>query len=94
MKIVENHNYICIAKLVAKEDKLDELLQIFKQLKDLSPQEKGCIRYELHQDQENPNIFTFVDRFFDKEAFDYHCNQDYTIKYFDDILPQLVSTLR
>lgn len=90
MKIKKSEQVICIATLVAKEDRVDDLLKVLYELKQLSPKEAGCLRYELHQDDENPLKFTFIDRFKDAKAFEYHCAQEYTIHYFDNIIPKLV----
>jgi quinol monooxygenase YgiN len=84
---------ICIAKIVVKKDKLNEALAVFADLKNLSPQEPGCLRYELLQDADNQFIFTFVDKFKDTKAFEYHCEQVYTKKYFDKILPSLTESI-
>lgn len=84
---------ICIAEVIAKAEHLDTLLNIFKELKKLSPQEPGCIRYELHQSRDNPFKFTFVDRFKDQAAFDAHCEMDYVKHYFDEVIPSLTDHL-
>lgn len=91
--LTKNSELICIAKIIVKKDKLNEALEIFSNLKALTPKEPGCLRYELFQDSENPLIFTFVDKFKDNNAFEYHCEQDYTKKYFDDILPNLAESI-
>lgn len=93
MKINKSNHVVCIAKIVVKQDSLDEVLKIFSELKKSSPIESGCLRYELHQDQDNPLIFTFIDRFENMKAFEYHCEQEYTIKYFDNILPILTESI-
>lgn len=80
-------------KLLQKKEKLDDVLQVFSDLKKLSQMEDRCLKYELYQDQENPLIFTFVDRFKDAKAFEHHCEQEYTTKYFDNILPNLVDSM-
>lgn len=91
--IKKGSSVVCIAKIVVKFDKINEALEVFADLKKLSPKENGCIRYELHQDSENPLIFTFIDRFKDQSAFEYHCDQEYTKKYFDDILPKITDSI-
>lgn len=93
MNIKKNNNVICIAKIIAKKNKLEEVLRVFAELKRLSPKETGCIRYELHQNQDNPLDFTFIDRFKDLTAFDFHCEQEYTKKYFDEILPSITESI-
>ncbi|MBP9743213.1 MAG: antibiotic biosynthesis monooxygenase [Burkholderiales bacterium] len=93
MKYDKSQYIVCIAKLIVKKDKLVEALEVFAKLNQISPQEPGCLRYELHQDMENPLIFTFIDRFKDNEAFEFHCAQEYTVNYFDNILPNLVDSM-
>ena len=93
MKIIKNTYLICIATLKAKENKTDELLSVFSQLKKLSPAEPGCLRYELHQSEEDPSVFTFIDRFKDQAAFEFHCDQDYTKHFFDEVIPSLVDSM-
>lgn len=93
MQIQKNHNLVCVAKIIVKSDKLDQACQIFAKLKELSPQEPGCLSYKLHQDTDNPNIFLFIDKFKDMEAFNYHCAQSYTVEYFDNLLPGLTESM-
>lgn len=93
MNIKKSSYVVCIAKIIIKKDNLNEALKIFAELKKNSPKESGCIRYELHQSQENPLVFTFIDRFEDMQAFESHCTQEYTVKYFDHILPNLTDSM-
>lgn len=93
MNIKKSDYIVCIAKITVKKEKLEDTLEIFAKLKKNSLKETGCLRYELHQNQDNPLIFTFIDRFSNMEAFNYHCAQEYTIKYFDQILPNLTDSM-
>ncbi len=93
MNIIKSKYIVCIAKILVKKDNINESLKIFSDLKTLSSKESGCLRYELHQDRENPLIFTFIDRFENQQAFESHCAQEYTIKYFDKILPNLIDSI-
>ena len=79
----------CIAEIKALPGKREELLSNLLELIPLSKKEKGCIRYELHQNIDDENIFIFVDKFVDKNAFDFHCETDYIKKYFDEIIPHI-----
>ena len=38
---------------------------------------------------EDENIFIFVDKFSDKNAFDFHCETDYIKRCFDEIIPKM-----
>ncbi|WP_440993532.1 putative quinol monooxygenase [Cysteiniphilum litorale] len=94
MNIKKSDYVVCIAEIKAKKDKTNELLKVLYELKIKSPLEKGCVRYELHQDDEDPTIFTFVDRFANQAAFEYHCDQEYTKLYFDDVIPSLAESIK
>jgi quinol monooxygenase YgiN len=93
MNIQKSNYIVCIAQLIVKEEYLDEVLKIFTELKQSTSTEPGCIRYELHQSQDNYLLFTFIDRFKSMEAFEYHCKQEIVIKYFDNILPTLTKSM-
>lgn len=88
MKLKGEH-LICIARLVLKQEHLEEAKTIFSDLMKKSTKESGCVRYELHQNMENPLEFTFIDRFENEKAFDFHCAQEYAVHYFDEVLPPL-----
>jgi quinol monooxygenase YgiN len=74
---MDNSKLICVATVVAKDGKADELLQAMHALLEPTRKEPGCLRYELNQSLENSNILTMVEKYTDKEAFDYHCKQAY-----------------
>lgn len=84
MKVQKSEYLVCIAVLVAKADKVDELLHVLYNLIQKSTKEPGVVRYELHQDDANPRKFTFVDRFRNDEAFAFHCEQPYIVRAFDE----------
>lgn len=39
--------------------------------------EPGCLRYDLFQDAEDPNVFLFIEEYKDEEAFQMHRNMPY-----------------
>ncbi len=39
-------------------------------------QEEGCIQYDLHQDNENPNIFLFYENWVNRELWQVHMQND------------------
>ena len=84
---------VCIAHLVAKEGQAETLLHVLKALIKLSKDEPGCINYQLHRSIENPNMFTFVDKFKDQTAFDYHCETVHVKEAFDELIPPLVDSM-
>ncbi|MEM6884306.1 MAG: putative quinol monooxygenase [Verrucomicrobiota bacterium] len=38
--------------------------------------EEGCIQYDLHQDNENPNLFLFYENWVNRELWQIHMNND------------------
>lgn len=85
---------VCVARLIVKKDCFEEVMDIFQSMIALSRKEVNCLSYTLQQDIDNPLAFTFIDHFKDKAAFDFHCNQDYIIEFFDRRLPQLTDDIR
>lgn len=83
---------VCVARFVAKEDKLDELLQELYALIEPTRKEEGCIRYELNQSVDDPKVMTFVEKFKDKAAIESHGNMPYIINLVDNIIPNLVAS--
>lgn len=58
-----------VARVLAKEEKR-ELVQT-ELLKLIPPTlaEKGCINYDLHQDNDNPNLFLFYENWESRELW-------------------------
>jgi quinol monooxygenase YgiN len=83
---------VCVAQFTAKEDKEEELLEAMHALIPATRSEKGNIRYELNQAIDAPRTITFIEKFANQEAFDYHCNTPYTKEFFDTVPPKLVET--
>ena len=43
--------------------------------------EKGCINYDLHQDNENPNLFLFHENWESRELWQVHMNNAHLTEY-------------
>ncbi|MBA2657120.1 MAG: antibiotic biosynthesis monooxygenase [Tatlockia sp.] len=93
METITNKEIICIAHFQAKKGQKDMLLKVLQQLIKPSKAELGCISYQLHSSPENPDLFTFIDKFKDQEAFDYHCETAHVKETFDNLIPPLVETM-
>ena len=81
---------VCIARFVANNGEVDQLIQNLHALIPMTSQEGGCIRYELNQDVENPNVITFIEKWYDQQTFDAHCNKPYIVEFFNDGKPHHV----
>lgn len=93
MELKTSNEVVCVAHLVAKDGQREALFNILKTLIQPSKNEPGCVSYQLHCGLENPNQFTFIDRFKDQAAFDEHCNASYVQEAFDELIPPLVESM-
>ena len=67
---------MCV-RFQAKPEHRVELSRRLLEMVELSNQEEGCLFYNLHIDQENPNTFYFLEAWKDQAAFDFHASTDY-----------------
>lgn len=58
---MENKPLTIIAKVVVKEENLGFVKKELIKLIEATRKEKGCINYDLHQDNESPNRFLFYE---------------------------------
>jgi quinol monooxygenase YgiN len=66
-----------VAHLIAKPDKIDETRDALLSLLEPTRAEKGCIRYELMQNNVDPTDFAFVEEWSGDEALDLHLQTDH-----------------
>lgn len=52
-----------------------------KKLIDVTRAEKGCINYDLHQDNENPGLFVFYENWESRELWQTHMNAPHLAAY-------------
>ena len=67
---------MCV-RFQAKVESRDELYRRLLEMVVLSNQEEGCLFYNLHIDQSDPNTFYFLEAWKDQSAFDFHASTDY-----------------
>src|SRR4029078_4655799 len=67
-----------IANLVAKPDKIEETKVLLRALTAATRAEPGCIKYDLHQDDNNPAEFTFYETWADRGEWDKHMETPHT----------------
>lgn len=70
-----------VAKILAKEEKRELVKKELIKLIDITRAEKGCINYDLHQDNENPNLFLFYENWESKELWQLHMNNTHLAEY-------------
>jgi quinol monooxygenase YgiN len=79
-----------IGTVVAKPEKRDELLHILSAQVAPTRAEPGCINYDFHCDQLNPNVFVFYENFASKAALEDHLKKPH-LKPLMDRLDELLA---
>lgn len=77
-----NINLTAIIK--SKEGNASEMKELLLQLLTESRKEDTCIQYDLHQDQENRNIFIFHEIWESQEGLDLHNAQPHIARFVAD----------
>ena len=79
-----------VAKNFAKEDKVNEVLRLCRELIDATRKEEGCKKYELYQDEKDSTIVTFIEEWESREALEKHLKSE----HFTRIVPLLGNLMR
>jgi quinol monooxygenase YgiN len=74
-----------IAKSFTKENQIEKVLELAKELVEATVQEEGCISYEMYQDEKDPKILIMVEEWETIEALNKHMASEHFIK----IVPQM-----
>ncbi|WP_027639292.1 putative quinol monooxygenase [Clostridium cadaveris] len=74
-----------VANFFVQENKINEFIQICKELVEMSRKEIGCINYSLYQDNQNSKTLTMIEQRENREALDTHLKS----KHFAKIIPML-----
>lgn len=70
-----------VAKILAKEGKSTFIKEELQKLIHTTRAEKGCINYDLHQDNENENLFLFYENWENRELWQAHMQNDHLAEY-------------
>lgn len=70
-----------VARIVAKEEKREFVKTELLKLIPITRAEKGNINYDLHQDNENPNLFLFHENWESRELWQEHMNNEHLAEY-------------
>ncbi|MGE5677362.1 MAG: putative quinol monooxygenase [Pseudomonadota bacterium] len=74
-----------VAKSYAKEGKVEQILQLSKEMVEKTVLEEGCISYELFQDINDPRAMIILEEWESEEALNKHIESE----HFKRIIPQL-----
>lgn len=61
-----------LARILAKAEKQELVQTELLKLIEATRAEEGCINYDLHQDNENPNLFLFYENWTSRELWQKH----------------------
>ena len=70
-----------VAKILAKEGYQELVKKELLKLIDITRSEEGCMNYDLHQDNENPNLFLFYENWTNKQLWQNHMNNQHLADY-------------
>jgi len=68
---------LTIVAIIESTDEGRELIQSeLEKLIEPTRKEEGCLQYDLHQDNENPNLFLFFENWASRELWQVHMQND------------------
>lgn len=70
-----------VARILVKEDKREFVKNELLKLIDITRAEEGCINYDLHQDNENENLFLFYESWANRDLWQKHMNNTHLVEY-------------
>tara|TARA_R110002049_G_scaffold270874_2_gene447932 strand:- start:347 stop:634 length:288 start_codon:yes stop_codon:yes gene_type:complete len=79
-----------LAKNFAKENKIDKILELAKELVEKTVKEVGCIKYEMYQNKKEPTELIMLEEWETEEDLNNHMSS----KHFIRIVPQMAEYLR
>jgi quinol monooxygenase YgiN len=76
-----NTTLTIVARIEAKADSVDKVKTALLKLIEPTRQEQGCLQYDLHQDNENPQVFIFYENWASRQLWQSHMNNDHLKAY-------------
>lgn len=73
-----------LARIEAKTDKIELVKSALLKLIEPTRKENGCLQYDLHQDNESPEIFVFYENWQSRELWQAHMNNDHLKVYMEE----------
>lgn len=73
-----------VARIEAKADKIEQVKTALLKLIEPTRKEEGCLQYNLHQDNENPEIFLFYENWQSRTLWQTHMNNDHLKTYMEE----------
>lgn len=79
-----------VAKNFAKENKIDKILELAKELVEKTVKEVGCVKYEMYQNTKVPTELIMLEEWDTEEDLNNHMSSE----HFKRIVPQMAEYLR
>lgn len=76
-----NQKLTIVARILAVPEKREFVKSELLKLIDFTRAEKGCINYDLHQDNENQNLFLFYENWENRELWQIHMGNAHLAEY-------------
>ena len=76
-----NQKLTIVAKILAKSEKRELVKQELIKLIEPTKSEEGCINYDLHQDNENENLFLFYENWASRDLWQRHMDTAHIAAY-------------
>ena len=73
-----------VARIEAKADKIELVKTALLKLIEPTRKEEGCLQYDLHQDNENPEAFVFYENWESRALWQTHMNNDHLKAYMEE----------
>ena len=70
-----------IAHIMAKTDAVEVIKSELQKLIDPTRAETGCVQYDLHHDNENPNHFMFFESWESRDLWEQHMNSQHLAEF-------------
>lgn len=76
-----NKRLTIIARILAKPEKKELVKEELIKLLEPTRAERGCINYNLHQDNENENLFMFYENWESHDLWQQHMKNTHLVEY-------------
>jgi len=78
---MKNKPLTIVARIRAKKEKRDVVKTALLNLLETTRAEKGCINYDLHEDNTDPNVFLFYENWESRTLWQMHMNNTHLAEY-------------
>jgi len=78
-----NKTLTIVARIETKIEKIELVRSELIKLIEPTRKEQGCILYDLHQDNDNPEIFIFYEKWKNRELWQTHMKNDHLKVYME-----------